>query len=467
MNKHFHLIVILVFFFRSALPGQVIFDPAGSSHMNSPDSVVYTGSALVECFLTQDRWHSFCIPVNQTITRPFHDIQVLAKWYDEPDHMYRSIVNPAGDSILNRVMLGYLVFSNSSLTANSTLRITGALNTGTIGFNLTNHIGPSGPDGWNLIGNPYPSAINWLSPNFSLTSVDPTIYVFHAEAGNYFYWNRHDQVHTTGASPILAPQQGFYMHANVTGSQDGSVILNNAVRLHSLQQFYRSDTLMNEQLILTAYGNGYYDESRIRFDSTTSLLFEPDHDAYKLFGADEAPQLYYILDDSSKVAFNARPWGNAGSLIPLGFHIGTESTDTLVASNLDSFQAGTEIWLQDKKINSWVNLVQNPVYIFTSFPADATNRFVLLFSNPYSGIASTHPGNIQVYSYDASIFVFDRGEEKVQGKIYIYDLVGKLVYQNNLENSALNRFEPGVCEGYYIVKVISPEHTRIKKVFLR
>jgi hypothetical protein len=154
---------------------------------------------------------------------------------------------------------------------------------------MTNHIGPSGPDGWNLIGNPYPSAINWLSNNFALGFVDPTIYVFHPEAGNYFYWNRHDQLHTTGASAIIAAQQGFYMHSNAAGSESGSVSMDNSIRLHSTQPFYRSDTLMNEHLILTVRGNNLTDETRIRFDSTTTVLFDSDHDAYKLGGVDEAP----------------------------------------------------------------------------------------------------------------------------------------------------------------------------------
>ncbi len=426
-----------------------------------------TGSAEVERYLSQDRWHSYCIPVNSTNTHPFLDLQLVAKWYDEPEHRYRSIVDPTGDSILSRIMLGYLVYSNSSLTGNSTIRVTGSLNTGPLSFYMTNHVGPSGPDGWNLIGNPYPSAINWLSNNFALELVDPTIYVFHPEAGNYFYWNRHDQVHTTGASAIIAAQQAFYMHANVAGSQSGNVSMDNSIRLHSTQPFYRSDTLMNEQLILTVSGNNFTDESRIRFDSATSILFEPDHDAYKLDGVDDAPQFYTVLPDSTRVALNARPWGGFNTLIPLGFHIGVESTDTLTASNLESFQLGIMIWVEDKKMNTWINLNQTPQYIFTALPNDSPDRFLLHFSNPYTGLITGSKGIVRVYSFDASVYVMNTANENGPGTIFIYDLIGRLVFKDKLRNAGLNKFVPGINQGTYVVKVITELTTCIQKVYLK
>jgi hypothetical protein len=466
MNKFILLFIPLVFCTWNSSFGQTNTSSVNSLNDLGVDSSSNPGSALVECYLTQDQWHGYCIPVNSTNTQPFLDLQLLAKWYDEPVHMYKSIVNPAGDSILSRVMLGYLVYSNSSYSGNSTVRVTGSLNTGPMGFLMTNHIGPSGPDGWNMIGNPYPSAINWLSNNFALEGVDPTIYVFHPEAGNYFFWNRHDQVHTTGASAIIASQQGFYMHANVAGSQSGNVSMDNSIRLHSLQAYYKSDTLLIEQLIFTVRGNNFTDEARIRFDSTTTVLFDPDHDAYKLDGADGAPQFYSVQPDSTRVALNARPWAGVSTVIPLGFHIGIATTDTLVASNLDSFPLGTVIWLEDKKTASWTNLILNPEYIFTSLPADSPDRFLLHFSNPPSGVSHLSGDYVQIYSYDNDVYVLVRATGNIYGDFYLYDLVGRLVFKDKLNNTGLNKFEPGIVTGYYIVKVVTGECTTVQKVFL-
>ncbi|MCX6246896.1 MAG: T9SS type A sorting domain-containing protein [Bacteroidetes bacterium] len=430
-------------------------------------SYINNGSATVEQYLKQDQWHGYCIPVNSTNTTPFILRQLLSKWYDEPLHKYRSIVNPAGDSILNNRMLGYLLYSNSSLTSNSTVAVTGSLNTGNTSYSMTNHIGAAGPDGWHLIGNPYPSAIDWLSNGFSLSEVDPTIYVFHPETGNYFFWNRHDQIHTTGASSLIASQQGFYMHASVPGSLSGSISLDNTARLHSDQPFYKTDTLSNEQLILTVKGNNFRDETRIRFDSAATVLFDPHHDAYKLDGADEAPQLYTVLDDSTRVALNTRPWSGFNTTIPLGFHIGVASTDTILASNLESFLSGIVIWLEDKKTGGWSDLTQWPMYVFSTLPQDSADRFLLHFMNPYTGLYSISAGFVQIYSYDDAVYVMNKPAGNGNGKVSIYDLVGRLVFKDKLKHAGLNKYVPGIQEGYYVVKVITPEQTSTQKVFLK
>jgi hypothetical protein len=425
-----------------------------------------SGSAAVERYLTQDVLHGYCLPVTTTNTHPFIDLQLLSKWYDEPAHQFRSIVNPAGDSILNHMMLGYLVYSNSSLTGNSTIKATGPLNTGPAGYLMTNHIGPDGPDGWHMVGNPYPSAINWVSDGFALSDVDPTIYVFHPETGNFYFWNRHDQLFTTGASPILSSQQGFWMHATVPGSLSGNISLDNSIRLHSNQPFYRPDTLSNEHLILTVRGNNFIDETRVRFDASTSVLFDSEHDAYKLFGSDDAPQLYTVLEDTTKVALNARPWGGFNTLIPLGFHIPVASSDTIVASNLDSFQPGIVIWLEDKKTGSWLNLMQWPQYVFSALPEDSPDRFMLHFSNPYTGVDSKTKGSVRIYSYDASVYVVNRQSGLSGGDVFIYDRLGRLVFKDRLGNPGMNKYNPVLTGGYYVVKVVSSEQSTTQKVFL-
>ncbi|MFV1883882.1 MAG: GLUG motif-containing protein [Balneola sp.] len=74
-------------------------------------------------------------------------------------------------------------------------------------------------DGWNLVGNPYGTTINWNAPNgWSKANLDATIYVWSDSAsggaGAYKSWNG-----TTGTlgSGKIAPWQGFWVKANATG----------------------------------------------------------------------------------------------------------------------------------------------------------------------------------------------------------------------------------------------------------
>jgi len=466
MNRNIFSFIALILLTWSSLSGQTKHSSTDSLIDNG--AIVYqnNGSVVVECYLSQDRWHGYCIPVISTNTQPFLNLQLLAKWYDEPEHRYKSIVNPAGDSILNS-RLGYLVYSNSSLTGNSTIRVTGTLITGPVGFLMMNHIGPSGPDGWNLIGNPYPSAINWLLPGFALSEVDPTIYVFHPETGNYYFWNRHDQLHTTGASPIIAAQQGFYMHANVAGSQSGNVSMDNSIRVHSTQPFYKPDTLLSNYLFLTATGNAFRDETQIRFDSAASSLFDPDHDAYKLTGPEEAPQLCSVLQDSTRVALNTLPFGGTNTVIPLGFHIGVAGTDTLEASNLESFPPGSEIWLEDLKTGIFQFLPDHPRYIFTSSPTNNPLRFRLHFSNPWIGIDHPSFRNIRIYSFDDYVYVRNLVKGSTRGTMQLFDFLGRKVFEAQLKDMDLNKFHPGVNSGYYMARVVTEDNSSTQKIYLK
>jgi hypothetical protein len=68
--------------------------------------------------------------------------------------------------------------------------------------------------GWNLVGNPTPSSINWNSSSgWTKTNVDSTIYVWDPNdtTGGYKVWNGH---YGNLGSGIIAPSQAFWVHAN-------------------------------------------------------------------------------------------------------------------------------------------------------------------------------------------------------------------------------------------------------------
>jgi hypothetical protein len=73
-------------------------------------------------------------------------------------------------------------------------------------------------EGWNLLGNPTYSTLNWDAPTgWTKTNLDNTIYIWDPEAnsgnGEYKVWNG-----TTGSlgNGLIAPYQAFWVHANTT-----------------------------------------------------------------------------------------------------------------------------------------------------------------------------------------------------------------------------------------------------------
>ncbi|MEO1022733.1 MAG: T9SS type A sorting domain-containing protein [Bacteroidota bacterium] len=69
----------------------------------------------------------------------------------------------------------------------------------------------SADSGWNLVGNPYASSIDWDHPSWRKTRMDNTIYVWDTATSQYKTWNG-----TTGdlTDGIIAPFQGFWVKAN-------------------------------------------------------------------------------------------------------------------------------------------------------------------------------------------------------------------------------------------------------------
>lgn len=71
----------------------------------------------------------------------------------------------------------------------------------------------SGSSGWNLVGNPYASLIDWdAAEGWTRTNLDGSLYMWNAAAGEYQSWNG-----STGTLPtqgLIAPWQGFWVKAD-------------------------------------------------------------------------------------------------------------------------------------------------------------------------------------------------------------------------------------------------------------
>jgi hypothetical protein len=135
---------------------------------------------------------------------------------------------------------------------------------------------------------------------------------------------------------------------------------------------------------------------------------------------------------------------------------------------MNSFSYVTSIFLNDIKENYWQNLMVDSIYSFTSNPSDDPNRFFIYFNYWPAGIqGSSGNSGITIYSNDDFVYIKNLGNGNIRGDVCIYDLIGRLVFRDRLQNLPLNRFRVGVQTGYYLVRVITEENTCIRKIFLK
>jgi hypothetical protein len=424
-------------------------------------TITYNNGATVQvqCYYVYDEWHYYTIPLTSTIALPYY--YKYMKYFQEPTSHWKYVV--AVDSILNTSMLGYAMWASSTGTfaTSNYVMPSGVLNTGAKSITLTNTPGSTN-DGWNLVGNPYPSAIDLTSSGVTWGSTFTTLYFWNPNSGgNYVTYLRggggtHDQ--------YVPPQQGFYIYSNVASTTFG---LNNTARLINSESFLKD--VIPDRLLLTATSsnNGYYDESVIRFTNEATNYFDPGYDAFKLYGNFDAPQLYSIGNADTVLSVNALNWTNNSMVVPMGFSCGVNGNYSILASNMQTFPSSITIYLKDLKTNTLQNLLDNPLYNFSYATTDDPNRFQIQFTAPSSVIDNNNISNLQIYSYEDFVYVKNLVKGTTKGIIQIYDMLGRKVFNAMLQDTELNKFVVDVNEGYYMVNVITDDNSYTQKVYLK
>ena len=457
---------------------------SGTGSFIDNGTITYNGTAKIQRWIGHDHWHYVGFPVHTVMARASL-LQLYVKYYDETRSVpyvtdvpakWRYVIDalPAPDSSLS-TMRGYAIWSDNATTGDKTLNFEGTgsnnLYTGAQSTTLTRTAFTSGDyanDGWNLVANYYPSAIDWeAASGWSRTNIDPTAYFWDDANQRYASYNYSSHASNNGGTRYIPAMQGYFVHVNAGTST--TLGTDNQVRISNAQAFWKNEQDYNDHLILLATANGFTDESQVIFDSDATTDFDPMFDAYKLTGGTDAPQLYTVTADNNLTSVNFLPWTGIYQVVPLNFSCGLNGTYSITASNMSSFRTGIEIYLEDKQVtgNAWPDLRTNPVYQFSYTTGEDPNRFILHFTNVYFGISDPTVNAMQIYSYEDFVYVKNITSGNTQGDVFIYDLTGRKIFQDKLQNNLINKYRISVNEGYYLVNVITPDNTYHQKVYLK
>jgi len=427
----------------------------GSTAANTIVQQYITG-ALVG---TNDKWHLISQPVASILASDVFTYCYL-KEFNELTGLY---VNIPGSTTLNTVGKGYSTmysYASGALTS-KTLEFTGALNTGaqSVALTYTSGIG----DGWNLVGNPYPSAIDWNAASgwSKPAEMNNGVYFWDNSIANYRYYL--DGTGVNGGTNIIPAMQGFFVKATATPATNLGFA--NGIRVNNTTPaFYKSETT-NPFLRLQVTNGNYSDETVVRFDANATSGADNAYDAWKLF-ADNVPQLYTSLDNNVDLAINTLPSVETSSIVPLNFKAGVTGNFTINATEILNFDAATPVILTDNVLNVTQNLCTTPVYTFTANAGDNSDRFTLRFKSS-TGIGENNKQNVKIYANGNTIFI-NPGTTKLQGEVIVYDILGNQIVKNRLNNeSSVYSISLNNPMGYYMVKLISAQGVYTQKVFIK
>ena len=384
---------------------------------------------------------------------------------------------------------GYIIRGISGTSIANTAEFNGVPNNGIINTTVTRgtYIGVDYPgagsanatqldDNWNLVGNPYPSAISadaFIAANASVITDDTnpstitgTVYLWrHLSSpsnayGDPFYsdylynYNENDyiQYNSTGSNPVgfngnIAAGQAFFVLMDDAAPATTTIQFNNSMRgvAYTNDQFYRpsgDDDEVGQFLNNSESTTTTIEKNRIWLDiissnnTAASALIgyitgasnEQDH----LFDGNnlsDAPTHIYSLVGEEKMAIQGRalPFDQEDE-VPLGVKIAQSGNYTIAINALDGLFENTDqkIYLEDVYTGMIHDLRLTP-YDFYSENGDFEDRFILKYLktddntldieefNSNTGIViTTNENQIKVHAYNNQI-----------DEIIIYDILGK------------------------------------------
>jgi hypothetical protein len=258
--------------------------------------------------------------------------------------------------------------------------------------------------GFNMIGNPYPCAIDWCTAYSSTgitrsTSIGPTIWVFNPQTNQYDTFiatSSSGGIATGNASRYIMSGQGFFVQA--TGTSPAPTLTFTESAKAPTQQETGSNLYMgtpvpqlagNQTMRLKLMIDSLnYDDIAFVFNSSASTKYDNTEDALYIRSNGAPEGLSSFSDDSVKLAINSLPLpGAAQRVIRLNVDATYTGTYTFQKTQLDAIPKLYDIWLMDDLKKDSLDIRNNSAYVFDVNASDTTtygsNRFRLVIrQNP-------------------------------------------------------------------------------------
>lgn len=283
-------------------------------------------------------------------------------------------VTPAGGSSVMQPNVGYTV--NAPATA-APIDFMGTFNNAAQN-SATLSRGLAADAGWQLLGNPYPSPLDWntVTPA-QIVGMDAAMYVFQS-SGQYAGTYR-SYANGLGASPLIDAGSGYFARVTTPGGT-GTVSLTNANRVTTFDTqpvFGRGTAETRPLLQLQLTGAGLGDETFVYLQSGATAGVDARYDATKL--PNPNGMNLASLSGSTTLAINGLPpIGTTDVTVPLSVFTPQTGAFELAVTNLLNFGT-TTVYLRDAQAGTQQLLAPGGRYAFTLPTATAgTGRFALV-----------------------------------------------------------------------------------------
>lgn len=362
-------------------------------------------------------------------------------------------VHPSANFVTGR---GYLY---SVQSPNPTKQFKGVLNNGNINIPVTAAGNNLSLSGFNLVGNPYASPIDWqATAGWSRSGLVPSgsgydMWIWNPAASNYGVINSAGGTGTNGVTRFISAMQGFFVRAKTSGNLG---ITNDARILQTASWMKRSMAAESSPLSLTVNsedGMGY-DEVQLSFGSNDN-----ENGAMKLFSPVEtAPGLYLpVKDQNYSLRYLTDTVDNPA--VPVMFKAGFDGYYTLqINETSDLF---SQIILEDTQLHNFQDMKLKSIYRFKSLKTDDTKRFILHFTKVQKTIAADMP--VLVYTTNNKL-VINLEQVNLETEVMVNDMMGRILLKEKLQGESVNELTVNSKTQVLIVSLRNKMETICRKV---
>ncbi|HET6244958.1 MAG: T9SS type A sorting domain-containing protein [Bacteroidetes bacterium] len=254
-----------------------------------------------------------------------------------------------------------------------TIDVKGPIHKGLISLPVTYTPSSAGAsqDGWCMVGNPYPSTINWDAPGWIKTNVANAIYIWNSSNQQYAVYQ--GGLGINGGSKFIGSSQAFWVQ---TYGSSPALSLTENVKA-SNDKFLKTGSTNLNILKFSIEGNSFKDETIINFDASSSLAFEPNLDAKKLFSFNSIVPSITTVADSMDLSINYLPDLFENISIPIKVLTGVSGNHAINIDKSEFSGKFTCIVLEDLVTGTFINLNSTASYSFNLNDTTSAPRFLL------------------------------------------------------------------------------------------
>jgi len=325
--------------------------------------------------------------------------------------------------------VGYAAYIYNPL--DFTFSVRGSIGKGTVNISLTSDAGGR----FNLVGNPYPSAIDW--DNIDQTGLSSTMSI--RTANNTFStWN--------GTVATNAPFVGWEGEVSMGQSfwvesiSSGTLTINESDKTTNQNHFLRTSEPEN-YIRVSLSNSSQKDEAIVMFEEDATEGRDLEYDALKRKNGSGSGNSYNYLNLSSvneegqDFTINVMPYINCTKSLKLNVADVSEGAYQLAFSDMNTFNLPYDVTLVDNFLNETFDVTDGKVYTFevtSDSDSYGVNRFSLNFdAQPANLNAEVQLDKPEICNTEGAIVRISASEITATYELFINDFLVDEVIEGN------------------------------------